>query len=295
MFFKKYRIGKEHIPMTKTQEYILLNLGILCTAIGVYFFKLPNNFAIGGVTGIAVILGAISKILSASNYILILNIALLILGFLIFGKDFGLKTAYASVTMSLLIELFDFVFKLKKPLTDDPLLELVFAVMLPAVGAALLFNIHASTGGTDIIAMIFKKYSHMDIGKALFCVDIIITLFTFIIFNTKTALLCILGLAVKSILVDMTLENINMVKNFSIVTDKPDEIMEYIKITLHRGATLTVGTGVFSKAPKYIITCVCDGYEAALLKDFISKNDPRAFVTIINTSQILGKGFHHVD
>ena len=290
-----HKIGQEHKPMSKFEEYLLLHLGVLLISIGVYFFKFPNNFAIGGVSGISVILNAVIPSLSASTINLIVNFILLIIGFLVFGKEFGLKTAYASMLMSLLIEFFDRFVPLSQPLTGQPLLELIYAVILPGVGAGLLFNIRASSGGTDIIAMITKKYSHLDIGKALFASDILITLMSFIVFNKETALLAILGLMTKSLLVDITIESVNKVKYFEIVTEKPEQILDFIIKKLHRGGTMSKGEGIYMHKEKCVIRVVVSNYEGILLRDYAKTVDPSCFITIFNTSQIIGKGFHFVN
>ena len=290
-----HKIGQEHKPMSKFEEYLLLHLGVLLISIGVYFFKFPNNFAIGGVSGISVILNAVIPSLSASTINLIVNFILLIIGFLVFGKEFGLKTAYASMLMSLLIEFFDRFVPLSHPLTGQPLLELIYAVILPGVGAGLLFNIRASSGGTDIIAMITKKYSHLDIGKALFASDILITLMSFIVFNKETALLAILGLMTKSLLVDITIESVNKVKYFEIVTEKPEQILDFIIKKLHRGGTMSKGEGIYMHKEKCVIRVVVSNYEGILLRDYAKTVDPSCFITIFNTSQIIGKGFHFVN
>ncbi len=285
-------IGKEHKPMTKTKEYFLLNIAIILISIGVYFFKFPNHFAFGGVSGISIIIGAVSDSLSPGTVVLILNIALLLLGFAVFGRDFGFKTAYASLLLSFLIKIYEYFIPLDGPLTSLPMLELIYAVVLPGIGAALLFNIKASSGGTDILAMIFKKFTHFDIGKALFATDIIITMMTFAIFDTQTALLSILGLFSKSLLVDVTIQNINRVKYFTIITEKPDNIIDYIIVNLHRGGSKFQVEGLYSQNKRTVIKVVVSNYEAVLLRDFIIQEDPQAFITILNTSQIIGKGFY---
>lgn len=292
--FLGHKIGEEHKPMTKVEEYLILHLGVILIAVGVYFFKFPNNFAIGGVSGISVVLNAWIPSLSASNLNLIMNFALLLVGVFFFGKDFGIKTAYATVLLSLLIEVFSYFIPLTKPLTNQPLLELVYAVILPGIGGGLLFNIRASSGGTDIVAMILKKYSSLNIGRALLISDISITLLSFSVFGVETGLLATLGLITKSILVDRTIESINKVKHFTIVTDKPEEILQFITKNLHRGGTKMQGKGIYLGQDKTIINVVVNSYEGVLLRDFAKKTDPHCFITILNTSQIIGKGFHYV-
>lgn len=292
--FLGHKIGEEHKPMTKVEEYLILHLGVILIAVGVYFFKFPNNFAIGGVSGISVVLNAWIPSLSASNLNLIMNFALLLVGVFFFGKDFGIKTVYTTVLLSLLIEVFSYFIPLTKPLTNQPLLELVYAVILPGIGGGLLFNIRASSGGTDIVAMILKKYSSLNIGRALLISDISITLLSFSVFGVETGLLATLGLITKSILVDRTIESINKVKHFTIVTDKPEEILQFITKNLHRGGTKMQGKGIYLGQDKTIINVVVNSYEGVLLRDFAKKTDPHCFITILNTSQIIGKGFHYV-
>lgn len=289
-----HKIGEEHKPMSKFEEFLLLNLGVFLIAVGVYFFKFPNNFAIGGVSGISVLLNAWTPVLNAPTINLILNMFFLILGIMFFGKNFGLKTAYAAVLLSILIKLLEYVAPLKAPLTNQPFLELIYAVLLPGIGGGILFNIRASSGGTDVIAMILKKYTSLNIGKALFLSDVIITGLSFIAFGSETGLLASLGLFTKSALIDITIENMNRVKFFTIVTESPDEILEFIKVRLHRGATIVNGTGVYLKANKTIINVVVNNYEGALLRDYAEHVDPHCFITILKTSEIVGKGFHYV-
>lgn len=290
-----HKLGEEHKPMSKFEEYLLLHLGVILISIGVYFFKFPNNFAIGGVSGISVVLNTYVKTLSASTINLILNIILLIVGIIFFGKQFGLRTGYATLLLSGLIELFSVLFPMTKPLTNQPFLELIYAVILPGVGAGLLFNVRASSGGTDVIAMILRKYSHIDIGKALFLSDFIITAYSMVLFGPETGLLAIFGLMTKSMLVNLTIESINMVKAFEIVTEKPEDILEYIKIKLHRGGTIIEGKGIYLGNDKTIINVVVNSYEAILLRDYAKSVDPHCFITIFSTSHIIGKGFHETN
>lgn len=156
-------------------EYGVITFATLLLVVGVYFFKFPNNFSFGGVTGIAVVLSAMSKA-SASSYTFIINMALLVLGFLFLGKSFGAKTVYVSVLTSVGLSALEKLFPMSAPLTTEPVLELIFAIFLPALSAAILFNIGASGGGTDIIAMILKKYTSVPIGTALFLVDCVIVI-----------------------------------------------------------------------------------------------------------------------
>ncbi|WP_312640792.1 YitT family protein [Hydrogenoanaerobacterium sp.] len=278
----------------KLKDFGTLNLGVLIVAAGVYFFKFPNNFSIGGVSGISVILGSMLKDFSPGTLVFILNMVLMLLGFAVFGKGFGLKTAYASFMLSAEIWVFERLFPMSHPFTDEPVLELVFAVMLPAIGSAILFNIDASTGGTDVIAMILKKYSNVNIGRALLLSDFLITIAAGAVFGVKTGLFSILGLAAKALVVDSVIESINLCKYFTIITSRPDEVINFIVKNLHRGATSMDANGVFTHENKTVILCAVHRAQAVQLRNYIRSVDAKAFILITNTSEIIGKGFRGV-
>ena len=147
------------------REWLLITAGVLVLTAGVYFFKFPNHFSTGGVTGIAIVLGHYIPSITPGTLVTIINVLLLLIGFAMFGKSFGIRTAYASLLMSGTLQLLEVVVPMDAPMTSQPLVELMFAVGLPAVGSAILFNLDASSGGTDIIAMILRKYTSMNIGS----------------------------------------------------------------------------------------------------------------------------------
>ena len=264
------------------KEYLMISLGVLMVAAGIYFFKFPNNFSTGGVSGISVILSKIFPMISKSLFVLIINMALLALGFLVLGRAFAFKTVYGSVLLSLLLYFFEKFVPLSQPMTAQPFLELTFSILLPAFGSALLFNLSASTGGTDIAAMIIKKYTSLDIGKALFCTDILITLGSFF---------SILGLLSKALIVDAVIENINLSKYFMIVTSQKEEIAAYINKNLHRGATTWPASGAFTGEKRDVILTAVRRPQAIALRRFSKSVDPHSFMVVSNTSEIIGKGF----
>lgn len=277
------------------REYAMITLGTVIMVLGIYFFKFPNNFSTGGVTGIAVVLARYFPAISRADFVMAINVALLVLGFGVFGRDFGGKTVYVSLLMSGLTWVLERVLPMANPMTNQPLLELIFAVSLPAIGSAILFNLDASSGGTDIVAMVLRKYTSLDIGKALICSDIIITLLACVAFGMETGLFSILGLVMKSLLVDMVLENINTHKYFHIITTKPEEIEKYITGTLKRGATELHGEGAYTHEGRTVVLTVMKRREAVLLRKYVKQVDPSAFVLIINTGEIVGKGFRGVN
>ncbi len=281
--------------MKRDFKSIAKDIGILTLAtalldIGVYFFKFPNNFSFGGVTGISIVLNRLIPI-SPSTYNLIINMVLLVVGFLFVGSEFGIRTVYVSVLSSLTLSLLEKVCPMSAPLTNEPVLELIFAIVLPALSAAILFNAGASGGGTDIVAMVLKKHTHMDIGKALFCVDLLITISACFVFDIQTGLFSFTGLMAKTLVIDDVIENINMCKYFTIVCEKPEEIVEYIHTTLNRGATLFKAEGSYEHGEKTVILTVMKRSQAVQLRLFIKKADPHAFMMITNSSEIIGKGF----
>ena len=272
-------------------DFFILNAGTLLTAVGSYFFKFPNNFSTGGVTGISVVLTHYFPGLSNGTIVSVINIALLIVGLLLLGKGFGFKTFYVTVAFSAMLKILEVIWPMTQPLTDQPFMELLLGVFLPAWGSALLYNIGSSTGGTDIIAMIVKKYFKCHIGRALLIVDFFITLLTFVAFGPETGLFSMVGLFIRSFAVDLFLENMNTYKYFTIITDKPQEIYSYITDVLHRGATVYQAEGLYKHTEKTVIMTAQGKKQALHLQDVIRQKDPHAFVLVTNTSEIIGKGF----
>ena len=277
------------------KEYAILSAGVMLVALGVHFFKFPNNFSIGGVTGFALLVSSLTNgAVSSGNLVFIVNMILLVIGLFVLGNEFSTKTVYGSTLLSLAIKVFEEFFPMDKPFTQEPVLELAFAVALPALGAAILFNCGGSTGGTDIVAMILKKYSSINIGQALFCTDLLLTLATFVVFDVQTGFLSILGLALKSLVVDNVIESLNLCKYFTVICERPEPISKFITETLHRSATICDGTGAFTKTPKKIIMTVMTRPEAVMLQRYIKETEPTAFILITNTSEIIGRGFRGV-
>lgn len=278
---------------SKLKNFSLLTISTLIMAVGIYFFKFANNFTFGGITGIAVLVAKFLPI-SASDFSFVVNILLLIIGWIVLGKSFAEKTAYSTILLSVSLSLLERIYPMSHPLTNEPLLELIFAILLPALGSAILFNIGASSGGTDVIAMILKKYTNVDIGKGLMISDLIFTLAGFLVFNVKTGLYSLLGLIMRSALIDNFIESFNRSKYFHVVTSNATCICDFIQNDLQRGTTIVNATGAFTGDDKYIILTVLSPSQAVKLRNFIKEQDPKAFLLVSNTSEIIGKGFHSV-
>ena len=275
------------------KHFLLLTGSTLIMAVGTYFFKFTNNFTFGGITGLAVLI-AKSGVMSASDFTFVMNMSLLVIGFIVLGKKFAAKTAYCSILLSVALSLMERIWPMAHPLTDQPMLELCFAIALPSLGSAVLFNIGSSSGGTDIIAMILKKYSSFDIGRALLVTDVLITVAGCFMFDIKTGLYSFLGLAIRSFMIDTFIESFNLSKYFNVVCDEPEAICDFIVHTLNRSATVCLAQGAFSGKDKYIIFTALNRPQAIKLRNFIKENQPEAFILISNTSEIIGKGFHNI-
>ena len=273
------------------KEFGMVNIGTLLVALGVYFFRIPNNFSTGGVTGISVILAKLMPNVSTGAFISILNYGLLALGFFLINGSFGAKTVYSTTLFSGIIMLLERICPMNAPMTSQPFLELIFSILLPAFGSAILFDVDASTGGTDILAMILKKYTHMEVGRGLLCADASIAVASCIVFGMDTGLYSVMGLLLKSVLVDSLMESFNINKYFNIITDHPEIVCDYILKEFKRSATILNGQGLFTHTDKTVLLVVLNRPQAARLNMFLRKNDPGAFVAIMNTSNIIGKGF----
>lgn len=280
------------------KTWLFMNLGVLLMAVGIYFFKAPNGFATGGVSGVAIILANFFPVLTQSVYMMIINVLLLIVGLIVLGKECGILTIYCSLMLSLENWLFETLIPLSAPLTSYPLLELVYAVLLTGVGSAIIFKCRASSGGTDIVALVLKKYTSMNVGTALLCTDFLIAAMTFIRFgeqgisiDPQTGLFSLLGLFAKVFVVDDIIDSINLCKSFTIITVKPDEINDYILKEIKHGVTVISAHGAYTGENKTVLMTVCRRSEAIRLRKKVYEIDPGAFMIITKTSEIMGKGF----
>ena len=272
------------------KDYIVITLAVIIMDLGIYAFKFPNHFSFGGVSGLAVVLNEILGI-SAAQINLVINLALLVIGFAVLGKSFGLKTAYATVLSSVVLSLMEKMMPISAPLTNQPMLELAYAIALPAVAAAMLFYVDASGGGTDIVAMILKKYTTIDIGTALLISDVAIVALSFIAFDVRTGLFSVCGLLAKSIFVDRTMDQMRLCKYFTIISSDPEPICDFIQNVLNRSTTLYNADGGYSHENKKVILCALDRRQAVILQRFIRQTDDSAFIMITKSSETFGKGF----
>ena len=279
--------------MKYVKQYVLITLSISIMSVGVYFFKFPNNVVFGGVTGTAALVAKLTP-MSASAFSSAANLVLLVVGLIFLGKEFAMTTGYATFVMSVELMVFEKLCPLSGPLSDQPMLDLLFAIALPAIASALLFNVGASSGGTDIIALIVEKYTHIhSIAVALFITDLFMVIAACFVFDLYTALYSFVGLTVKSLVIDAVLEKIKMCKAILIVCDEKKPICDFVMRKLMRGATYTPCFGAYTDKPHYIIYTTLTRHEADQLQEFIHKEHLNAFMSMLSTTEVFGKGFNH--
>ncbi len=273
-------------------SYIKITIGTLLMAIGVYFFEFQNHFSTGGMGGLSMVLSEIFKGFTPGTLIMILNILFLIVGFIFLGRGFAAKTVYCSMLFSGSVWLLELLVPMSAPLTSNMLLELFCDMILVSLGGALVFNEDGSSGGTDIPAMILKKYLGINMGTSLLIIDFIVVFAMIFCFGAEIGLLSLFAIVLRALVVDSSMENFNMSKQFLIITENPEEILKYITEKLIRGATIIENCrGAYTGNPKTMIVVVIDKRQAIFLKKEIKRIDPSAFTIIGNSADIIGDGF----
>lgn len=291
-YLEKRAIAKyNHDPMDEFTRYFMMALAAILMACGTHFFKYPNSFVIGGVEGMSIIASTFVPF-TRPQITLFINVVLLIIAFFILGKNFTLRTGYVAILNSLTALALDYIIPIQGSLTGNKMLELIYTLLISAFGSAILFNLAASSGGTDIIAMIIKNFSSLEVGKALLVVDSLFTIASIWVFDVEIGLLSFLGLLLKGIFVDVIIQSFNTDKLFIIITTKPDEIGSFIRNDLNRSATVLDGMGLYKGIKRSVFFLVLSPKEAPRTRAFLKSLDPYAFITIINTSKIIGKGFY---
>ncbi|ADZ83408.1 YitT family protein [Cellulosilyticum lentocellum] len=276
------------------KEYIGIIIGALLIAIGLYFFWAPSNLAAGGVSGLAIVLKALFPIVPIGILIFILDCLMFMIGFIMLGKSFGLRSLMCSLSVSVLMTELEFIWPNWQPISDDLLILLIFGALFIAIGQALVFNLEASSGGTDIIAKMITQYTHLNIGTSLMIADMIVVLLATGIFGLEKGLYAALGVLITTNLIDYLISGFNVQRYVMIIpssSDKVQPINTYILETLERGATIYTAEGAYSKNPKQVITTVIDRKEFIDLKRKLIRIDPLAFMTVQNLHEVVGEGF----
>lgn len=272
------------------KDYILITIGIVLVAIGVEYFFAPNDLAAGGITGLAIIINKFVPWLGIGIITLIVNAVLFGIAFLFIDGNFGGRSIYSSVLLSVLmwaIERFMHPFAI----TTDLFIATVFGTIISAIGMALVFNANSSTGGTDIVAKLMNKYIHIDIGKALLIVDFVITLGAALVFGLTKGFYAMLSVILLGILIDKLIEGLNVSKQVIIISDHSEKISRFILEELDRGCTCVKGFGGYSNEEKFVIYTVLGRNEFIKLKNHIREIDKHAFITVGEVHEVFGEGF----
>lgn len=287
--------GGREMNLKTLKSYLLITLGTVLMAVGVYFFEFTNNFSTGGTAGLAMVISNMTGFLTPAQLSSIFNIFLLVVGLIVLGKAFTVKTIYCTLLFSALLNLFEQFFPMTAPFTSQKTIELLIDMLLVSVGAALIFNEDGSSGGTDVIAMIMKKYTKLNVGKALLIADSVVILLCFSAYGTEIGILSLFAITIRALVVDGAIDSFNSSKFLIIITDKEADILQYIMHDLERGASVVNHcVGAYTNNEKRMIISVMDKREAVKVKKKIKEVDPFAFVIVGTSNDIQGDGFKEI-
>ena len=268
------------------KEFIVITFATLIVSAAVFFFLIPSQVSVGSISGLAMILGNIIP-LHISIITFILNGLLLIIGFLLIGKEFGAKTVYTSLLLPLFLRIFEIWFPDFSSINGDPFLDMVCYIFVVGIGLAILFRENASSGGLDIVAKLLNKYFRMDMGKAMALPGMCVALSSILFYDKKLVVLSLLGTYLNGLVLDHFIFGLNLKKRVCIISEKEAEIRSFILNRLHSGATIYEGRGAYDGQPKTEIITIVDKNEYALLMSYLLKTDPSAFVTVYTVSEVI--------
>ena len=275
--------------MKRNIKYIfLLTFGSVMFAAGIYFFRMPNNFVVGGASGLAIILSKLFESITKGWFVTIINTICIIAGWIFLGKSFSWKTVYCSIVYSAVIVLLEQTVKLDVPFTDETLTELILSVILCGVGAGIVINAGGSTGGIEIFALVVNKKTHYTVGNALMVFNLIIALCAAWLFGLKTCFMSVIGVLAHSIIVDKVIQWLNSEKMLLIVTENEEAILNYINNKLLVRATILNSVGSFNNKENRFIMVVLEPSKAAKLKKKIKKMKNGDFVVSMDTFDLIG-------
>jgi uncharacterized membrane-anchored protein YitT (DUF2179 family) len=272
-------------------EYFLIALGIFIVALSIHLFMIPNNFVIGGISGLAIVINSLMPTLEVGLIMIILDIILFALGFITIGAHFGGRTLYSSFLLSGSVWFLNLFFPITEPLVEDRFIQLILCIVLSAIGMAVVFRHNASTGGTDITAKILNKFFHIDLGKGVLLSDLVVTLLAFVTFDLDTVFYGIVGIFLNGLIIDFILNKFKESKEVRIITHDLSIIKPFIMDELERSATIYKGYGAYTNEERAIITTILNRHEYIRLKKFIGDSKIEAFITVSNINEAFGLGF----
>ena len=267
------------------KETVILTVAVAIIAAAVYFFLVPSHTSVSSISGLGIVLSNFVP-LQLSAITMILNVVLLIIGFFTCGREFGVKTVYTSVMLPLFLRLFEIIFPDFGSMTDSQELDVLCYVLVVSVGLSILFNRNASSGGLDIVAKIMNKYLHMELGKAMSLSGMCVALSAALVYDKKTVVLSILGTYFNGIVLDHFIFDHNIKRRVCIITKKEEELRQFIVHDLHSGATIYEAIGAYKMEKRHEIITIVDKGEYQKLMKFINQEDPKAFITVYNVSNM---------
>ena len=267
------------------KETVILTVAVAVIAAAVYFFLVPSHTSVSSISGLGIVLCNFVP-LQLSAITMILNVVLLIIGFFTCGREFGVKTVYTSVMLPLFLGLFEIIFPNFGSMTDSQELDVLCYILVVSVGLSILFNRNASSGGLDIVAKIMNKYLHMELGKAMSLSGMCVALSAALVYDKKTVVLSILGTYFNGIVLDHFIFDNNIKRRVCIITKKEEELRQFIIHDLHSGATIYEAIGAYNMEKRREIITIVDKGEYQKLMKFINQEDPKAFITVYNVSNM---------
>ena len=267
------------------KEFAIISVGTAIVAAAVFFFMLPSHVSVGSGAALAMVLSNFIP-LSVSTITLIMNVGLLIIGFILIGPEFGAKTVYCSILMPVIMGAFEKIFPNFQSITQDPLLDVICYILVVGIGLAILFSRNASSGGLDIVAKIMNKYLKMDLGQAMSASGILVALSSALCYDSKTVVLSLLGTYFGGLVVDHFIFGINIKRRVCVISNQLEPIVNYVLHELHSGATLNEIIGAYDRTPKMEMVTIVDKNEYKKLMDYVRDIDPKAFVTVYSVSDM---------
>ena len=267
------------------KEFAIISVGTAIVATAVFFFMLPSHVSVGSGAALAMVLSNFIP-LSVSTITLIMNVGLLIIGFILIGPEFGAKTVYCSILMPLIMGIFEKLFPNFQSITQDPLLDVICYILVVGIGLAILFSRNASSGGLDIVAKIMNKYLKMDLGQAMSASGIVVAFSSALCYDSKTVVLSLLGTYFGGLVVDHFIFGINIKRRVCVISNQLEPIVNYVLHELHSGATLNEIIGAYDRTPKMEMVTIVDKNEYKKLMDYVRDIDPKAFVTVYSVSDM---------
>ena len=267
------------------KEIIILTVAVAIIAAAVFFFLVPSHTSVSSISGLGIVLSNFIP-LPLSAITMILNVVLLIIGFLTCGKEFGAKTVYTSILLPLFIGLFELVFPNFSSMTGSQELDVLCYILVVSIGLSILFNRNASSGGLDIVAKILNKYLHVELGRAMSLAGMCVALSAAFVYDKKTVVLSVLGTYFNGIVLDNFIFDHNKKRRVCIITEKEEELRKFIINDLHSGATIYEAIGAYNFEKHDEIITIVDKSEYQKLMTFINREDPKAFITVYNVSNM---------